>query len=131
MSSPPTSLPAEIAEIMTITTVGYEKSTGVDGYGQSTYAALVDVTCWMENHIPGGTQAWRAPIQGEALVNTTEAQYDLYFDGQNTVAQGFSMEDRFTVPGYPAGLPVKPDYINTMFGPPFDNTNPWLVIVSL
>ena len=131
MSAPATSLPAEIAEIMTVTPVVWEKSTGVDGHGQSSYAAPVNMTCWMENHIPGGTQAWRARIQGDAESNTTESQYDLYFDGDNTNAQQFTMEDRFTVPGIPPGLPVKVDFINTVYGPPFDNVNPWLVVVSL
>jgi hypothetical protein len=134
MSAPPTSLPAEIAELMwQTTTIGYEQYLSQDGNGGATYMASVDLTCWVEPHGYGdsGMQAKRPALGQTTILADEEPVYDVYFDGDSVVAQVFSMNDRFTVnvPAGPVGL--KPRSIETLYGPNFDNVNPWIIAVHL
>lgn len=130
MSAPPTSLPAEIAELMWIsTTVGYQQALSGDGFGQQVYADSVALTCWVEPHSYTGVESERPTLGRTTIGDDKEASYDLYFDGDLAVAQGFGMDDMFTIttPGGPVSQ--KPRDIGTYFGPPFDNTNAWLIVV--
>jgi hypothetical protein len=133
MSAPPTSLPAEIAELMTYSSCVYEASTGTDGAGQQTYAAGVNIPCWLEGegYLTAGVNAVRA--QGNNVIDamTREPELTLFFNGSDTRVQGFKLTDRFT-PNSPAaqGLSLQPTSIDTYFGPPFDDQAPWLISVS-
>lgn len=132
MSAPPTSLPAEIAELMwTETICSYEKSLGQTGRAQQVYDTAVDLTCWVEPHSYMGLEAQRPTIGQTTLTADTEPVYDVYFDGDSAVAQAFSLSDRFTInlPGGPTAL--KPREIATFEGPNFLNANPWLITVRL
>jgi hypothetical protein len=129
MTGPPTSLPPQIAELMTVLTVGYQKYTGFDEFSQSTYATSIDLTAWVEPYgISGGAEAFRK-ADGTIIAPT----YELYFDGDSEVVQGFSLFDRFTLNDTPAAssLGLEPLRIGTYLGPNFDNENPWLVSVVL
>lgn len=128
MSGPPTSLPPQLAELMTVE-VTWEASTGQDGYAKVSYAAPVTLTGWVEPYgIAGGVEAIRR--QDGTMV---EPQYELYFDGDDARARGFTILDRFTLPEtVDAQLrPLQAVRISTLAGPPFDNTDPWLVTVTL
>lgn len=132
MSAPPTSLPAEIAELMWVSMiVGYSQAVSGDGFGQQGYAATVDVTCWIEPHSYTGMEAERPVLGRTTIGDDKDAVYDLYFDGSQTVTQGFGMDDMFTVT-YPGGpVTMKPKDIAVYQGPNFDNLAPWLVVVRV
>jgi hypothetical protein len=129
VSGPATALPAEIAELMTVG-VTWEHAIGTDGYGQPHFAAPVTLKAWVEEHgmIQGGLDVIRKP--DGTMVNP---QYDLFFDGDDSRVQSFTLQDRFTLPSIVAGatLTTEPLYLSTKFGPPFDNQAPWLVQVTL
>lgn len=127
MSGPATSLPPELAELMTLT-VAWEKAKGQDGYGQQSYAAAVDLSCWVEEFgfIGGGMVTTRKGANTDV-----DPKYSLYFDGSDARAQGFSMYDRFTLPSvFATDKPLQPSVINTISGPNFDNQAPWLIEVA-
>lgn len=128
MSAPPTALPAQIAELMTVE-VTWEASLGQDGYAQSGYAAPVTLEGWVEPYgISGGVVVTR---RGDGTV--AEPSYELYFDGDDVRAQGFTILDRFTLPSAVETplRPLQPIKIATMAAPPFDNEAPWLIQVTL
>lgn len=128
MSGPPTSLPPLLKELMTVE-VTWEASTGQDGYGQSGYAAPVTLIGWVEPYgLAGGVEATRR--QDGSIV---DIQYELYFTGDDIRARTFTILDRFTLPETVDAQqrPLQPVRVSTLAGPPFDNTNPWLVTVSL
>ena len=133
MSAPATSLPAEIAELMWNTAVTWEATQSTDGYGQITYAAGVQIDCWVEgvgSHDAGMTTT---RMEGNATLEMTVRDPDvvLYFDGDNANARSFQLTDRFTIniPGSNNQISLQPSAINTFFGPTFDNTYPWLIAV--
>ncbi len=128
MSGPPTALPPEIAELMTVT-AAWERHTGVDGHGQPIYASPVSLNCWLEQSgfVAGGLEAIR-----RAANTAVDIEYDLYFNGSDTNVQQFTLLDRFTIT--PVGIEGrKPQalFLDTSYGPPFDNQAPWLVKVTL
>jgi len=120
------SLPVEIRELMTVE-VTWEKSLGKDGYGQHIYDNPVTLKCWWEAHSTGGVEA-RRDERGTMI----EPQYDLYFTGDDPRVRGMAVADRFTVPAIDASnRPLQAIRVATFAGPPFDNSNPWMVVVSL
>ena len=128
MSGPPTALPPDIAELMTVT-CQYERHTGVDGHGQPVYASPVSLNCWLEQSgfVAGGLEAVRRPTN-----TAVDIEYDLYFNGSDTNVQQFTLLDRFTIS--PVGIEGrKPQalFLATNYGPPFDNVNAWLIEVGL
>ena len=128
MSAPPTALPAQIAELMTVY-VKWEASLGQDGHGQSGYSAPVTLVGWVEPYgISGGVEVMR-----RADGTQVNPSYDLYFDGDDARVRGFTILDRFTMPSAveTPTRPLQPLKIATLAGPPFDNENPWLVSVTL
>ncbi len=127
------SLPAEIAEVMTVHNVLWESNQGIDGYGQQSYADPVEIDCWMEPAgLGGGLEANRAPLGGNSDQTDVEPQLELYFNGDDPRVRSFTLDDRFTPGGIGAtGQKLKPKRISPLYGPPFDNKNPWLVVVGL
>jgi hypothetical protein len=123
------SLPPDIKALMT-GSITWEPSGALDGYGQWTYASPVTLTCWTEPHIGGlnaGVTAIRKP-DGTVV----EPQLDVYLDGDDDNARLVKLWDRFT----PSGIgtedaALQAVHVETMYGPNFDNVNPWLIIVML
>ena len=134
MSQPSTSLPAEIAELMSVTVAQWSQSLVTDGAGQWTYADPIQIDCWLEGEgygIHAGVTNSRPNFNQNILQQTRRTEIDLYFDGDNANAQSFKMTDTFTLtlPGY-QGLSMMPSVIETFFGPPFDNFSPWCILVG-
>lgn len=124
------SLPPEIKELMTVS-VTWEASGTIDGYGQWTYASPVTLVGWLEPHsdaISAGATAYR-----RADGTVVEPKYDLYLDGDNSNARAVKLWDRFTLPSVigASADPLQAVHVETFAGPPFDNVNPWLVLVVL
>ncbi len=133
MTSPATSLPFAIKELMTYTSVTWEETLGQNQHGEINYVAPVEIPCWMEGEgfVNAGVNAARA--QGNAIIEqmTRELELELYFDGDDSRVQSFKMTDRFT-PNNPggAGIALQPTIINTFWGPNFDNASQWLTVVG-
>lgn len=128
MSGPPTSLPPQLRELMTVSVV-WEKAIAQDGYGQISWEAPVALVGWVEPYgLAGGVEA-RRTRDG----TTVEPQYELYFSGDDVSSRSMSLDDRFTLPDTvdAQARPLQPVRISTVDGPPFDNTNPWLVSLTL
>lgn len=114
------------------TTVAWEAvlADGPDGYGQWAYAAPVDLTCWTEPHGIGVNSGQTAVRKPDGTV--VDPDWDYYFDGDDPLARQIKLWDRFTPGGIGnEGKKLQALVVETMYGPPFDNTNPWLVVVSL
>lgn len=131
---PPASLPIEIRELMT-TTVSWESFQGFDGHVEPTYAPAIPLTCWQEAHgsSTGGLEVFR-----RADGTVVEPAYDLYFSGDDQYARQIQLYDRFLVKavGMIGADTVNPQElqairVDTLLGPPFDDRNPWLIIVTL
>ena len=119
---------------MTVTTCLWEKALTTDINGQWSYAAPVEIPCWMEGEGYGsnaGETISRASNTTNILQQTRRPEVDMYFNGADARAQSFTMNDRFT-PGTTAGAGVRlqPTAIETFNGPPFDNQTPWLIAVG-
>jgi hypothetical protein len=124
------SLPPEIKELMTVT-VTWEKFQGFDEYAQpKAYGPAVELRCWIEPHLS-------TTASGETVTRTRDGtvvdpDFDLYFDGDDTQAQQIRLWDRFTVGGVGSeGRQLQALAVSPMYGPPFDNRNPWLIVVAL
>lgn len=124
MSGQTTSLPPEIAELMTVT-ISWEAATGTDGYGQSSFATPVSKLCWLEQ---------RSYMEGFEM-NRSQDEWPIvptvymYFDGDDSDARGFTFDDRFTISNYAVPQRLQPSQIIPFFGPNFDNTTPWIIAV--
>ena len=134
MSAPPTSCPAEIIELMTITTVMWEQALTTDLHAQWSYAAPVEMNCWLEGEGYGsgtGTTISRANFDQTILQQTRRPELDMYFDGDDARARSFTMNDRFTpLTTANAGVKLMPTAIETFYGPNYDNEYPWLIKVG-
>lgn len=127
------STPPEIAELL-ITTCGWEKFLGFDGHAEPSYAPRLSLQCFQEAHsmLQTGLEGTR-----QAEQTWSDPDFDLYFAGDNKDAQTFSLYDRFAFTnaiGEDAAdlvntITQQPSAVNTIFGP-FDNKNPWLIVVS-
>lgn len=127
MSQPANALPKDIANLM-VTTCSWEAFQGFDGHAQPTYAAPVTKTCYREAHsmLQTGLE-----VNRQAELTTSDPDWDLYFDGDDADARGFTLYDRFTAGGTgqdSSGDVLQPSAINTVLGP--WGTDPWLVVVS-
>lgn len=123
------SLPPDIKALMS-TQITWEASTGPDGYGQWTYATPVSLTCWTEPHLIGRESGAIAHRKPDGTV--VEPILDIYLDGDNPLVRRIKLWDRFTPTGIGnEGVALQALHVETMYGPPFDNRNPWLVIVML
>jgi hypothetical protein len=129
MSGPPTSLPAQIAELRTVD-VTWEAATAQDGYAQPGYAAPVTLKAWVEpfGFSVGGVEATRRPDE-----TTVEPQYELYFRGDDVAPRSMTTLDRFTLPETVDAQqrPLQPIRVATLAGPPFDDQTPWIIAVTL
>ena len=109
-------------------------TTGRDVFGQPSYAAPLEINCWMEPEgigVNAGMTDSRAPISGTILEQTRRPELSLYFDGDDANVRSFKMTDRFTPPTTAgAGIAMMPTVIETLHGPNFDNLNPWVVRVA-
>lgn len=127
--TPSLSLPRDIWELMTID-ITWEAFQGFDGHAEPSYAAPVTLQCWQESHglVGGGLEVFRA-----ADGTTVEPQWDLYFDGDQTNVQDIQLYDRFTPVGVATvgNQSLQAVRVSTWYGPNWDNTNPWLVLVTL
>ena len=134
MTSPTTSLPFAIRELMTNVTVEWEQAGATDDFGQPSYAAPVEINCWMEPEgigVNAGMTDSRANFNQTILQQTRRPELDMYFDGDDPDAQSFKMTDRFTPPTTAGtGIALMPTIIETLYGPNFDNVNPWTVRVG-
>lgn len=126
---PVANCPPEIRALMTVS-VGWESFIDFDGHGDPSYRPLIQLKCWFEEYSvsQGGMVANRRPD-----VTVVEPEYHMYFAGDDSRVRTFTLYDRFTT--YAVGDSVlqvlQPIRINTMYGPPFDNRNPWMVEVAL
>lgn len=125
----PFSCPPEIRQLM-YTPVTWEKFLGFDGHAEPLYAPGVELLCYREAHglLSGGENVFRDPDH-----TTSDPQWDLFFSGDDPSAREFSLYDRFTPGGQGSSSAIteQVEIINTGVGPPFDNRNPWLIIVSI
>jgi hypothetical protein len=122
------STPPEISEMMK-TTCTWEQFIGFDGHGEPSYEPGLELKCHQEAHslMQTGLSGHR-----QAELTTAYPDFELYFAGDDLNAQSFSLYDRFTPHGVAtsSSIRLQPNNINTVYGPPYDNTNPWLIIVS-
>jgi hypothetical protein len=134
MTSPTSSLPLPILELMTNVTVLWEQAGAADVFGQPAYAAPVQINCWMEPEGMGsdvGATDSRADFNQTILQQTRRPELTMYFDGDDLRAQSFTLLDRFTPPTTGLlNIKLMPTTIVTLYGPNFDNFNPWLISVS-
>ena len=134
MTEPPYSLPALVAELMTVTTVEWEESLTTDINGQWSYATPVQIDCWFEGEGYGssaGSTISRATFDQTILQQTRRPEVDMFFNGSDARAQSFKMTDRFTpLTTATAGVKLMPTSIETFYGPDFDNANPYLIVVG-
>lgn len=124
------SLPLDVKALMTVPVL-WEAFTGFDVFAQpNAYAAGITLYCWQELH--GLSDAGMKPHRhiDETIV---EPIYNLFFDGDDARVLTFTLYDRFTPNGVFSSSQqrLQATFIETMFGPNFDNVNPWLVAVSL
>lgn len=128
--TPTLSLPRDIFELLS-TTVSWERFLGFDGHAEPSYAAPVVLTCWMEPHATAGTAGAEAYRRADGTV--VEPVYDLYFDGDDINAQLIELYDRFLVSAVAldSAQKLQATRVETRLGPNFDNTNPWLICVTL
>lgn len=128
MSAPTSSLPVEIKELMTVT-VTWESFLGFDGHAEPSYAAPVTLSCWQEAHslMQTGLEAVR-----QADLTVSDPDWDLFFSGDDPNAQQIKLYDRFTPGGFASStaMTLQATSVNTIYGPPFDNSNPWLIVVA-
>lgn len=104
--------------------------SGPDGYGQWQYGASCPLRCWIEPHIGG--QAFGATAHRRVDETVVEPVVDLYFSGDDRRARKIKLWDRFTVPDIATeDSPLQAKHVETMYGPPFDNRRPWLIVVML
>ena len=128
MSRPAVSLPPEVAELMT-TGITWEAATALDMYGQASFAAGVTLYCFCE---PVGLKDTGVDIERGKQDWVINPSFILYFDGDDSRVRSFTSNDRFTFLGYqPYNLKSQPDAITPIYGPNFDNQNPWLVEVTM
>lgn len=100
-------------------TVSWEAYAGRDEFGGESYAAPVPLACHVEENVV----AQRTP-DGETLLS----RQCVYLDGTDGQVQGFTLKDRFTVPGVAGGQPSQPVAISPVYGP---DGSAWLVAVTL
>ena len=122
------SCPPEIAALMTVTVL-WETFRGFDGHAEPSYGPAIELSCWQEPHglTSGGGAALRL-----ADGTTVEPQVELFFSGDDPNALRIQLYDRFT----PTGVAIVDQSlqavrVTTLYGPPFDNQNPWLIQVTL
>lgn len=103
---------------------------GPDGYGEWTYGPAQNLRCWIEPHSGGQSFGETAIRRSDETV--VEPIIDVYFDGDDPLARTIKLWDRFT-PGVIAseGKALQAKHVETLYGPPFDNRRPWLIIVML
>ena len=134
MTSPATSLPFAIRELMWNTIVSWEQAGAVDGAGQPSYATPVQIDCWVEPEGIGsnvGVVDSRANVNQTILQQTRRPELSLYFDGDDANVRSFKLTDRFTpATTAAAGIAMMPTTIETLYGPNFDNQYPWIVVVA-
>jgi hypothetical protein len=112
----------------------WEQAGALDVFGQPSYATPLEIDCWMEPEGAGsnaGMQDSRANISRTILEQTRRPELSLYFDGDDANVRSFKLTDRFTPPTTAgAGIAMMPTVIETMYGPNFDNLNPWTIRVG-
>ena len=122
------STPPEIGELL-VTSCTWQKWLGWDGHGEAQYDTAVTLKCFQEAHsmLQTGLEAHRV-----AEMTFTNLNFDLYFSGDDVNAEQFSLYDKFTLQGVGNSSQIiqQPVSINTVYGPPYDNQNPWLIVVS-
>lgn len=129
--TPTLSLPRDVFELMTVEVI-WEAFQGFDGHVEPSYAAPVSLICWQEAHgVSGGAGGMEVFRHADGTV--VEPRWDLYFDGDNSDVRSFQLYDRFTPSGVTSDSEqrLQAVMVNTLYGPNFDNTNPWLVLVTL
>lgn len=127
----PISLPPEIRSLMTQEVV-WEAFQGFDGHAEPSYAPARSLTCWQEAHgVSGG--AGGMEVFRRADGTTVEPRWDLYFNGDDRDARTIQLYDRFTPGGVTTddAQRLQCVMVNTLYGPNFDNQNPWLILVTL
>jgi hypothetical protein len=109
--------------------VKWESWQGFDGHGEPIYAPAQILRCYREAHgmMQGGVEAIR-----KADETTGDPDFDLFFSGDDCKAEQFTLWDRLTMINAVGdeGFSEQPTSINTLIGPPFDNANPWLIVVA-
>lgn len=124
------SCPAEIAEVMS-QEVMWESFLGFDGHAEPTYAPAIPLKCWIEAH---GAMADTGGLSAHRTVDKTvvEPTWDIYFSGDDEDAREIKVYDRFTPPGVGTddAQKLQANRVNTLYGPPFDNRYPTLIMVS-
>jgi hypothetical protein len=104
----------------------WEAYASQDGHGDASFAAPVTLPCWIEaaGMSTGGIVAVRAPH-----ADTYDAEIEIFFDGNDSRVQAFTMSDRFTVNSETAAAKTaQPVRINVFRGPTNEH---WITVVSL
>lgn len=106
----------------------WEAFLGFDGHAEPIYAPGIELMCYREGHgmMQGGIEVLRTADQTVA-----DPDYDLFFSGDDPNARQIKLYDRLSVGGVAdQSFTIQPQSVNTIIGPPFDNRNPWLIVVA-
>lgn len=117
-------LDQNLAALLT-TDVVWTAKTGVDEFGQDTWASPVTLKCYPAF----GARQLQKP-DGSIYVSAQA----LYFDADDANVQSFQLGDKFTAPGIAGGMSMEAQQIEPNYspGPHFgDPLDAWLVEVSL
>ena len=116
---------------MTVPVV-WESFNGFDGHAEPSYQPAITLFCWQEAFglmsSSGGLSALR-----RADGTVVDPLWDLFFAGDDPCVRSFKLYDRFTPGGVgtDSAQNLQALRLNTLYGPPFDNRNPWLVQVTV
>lgn len=113
--------------MMTVPVI-WEAFLGFDGHAEPIYGPPIELMCYRESHglSQGGIEVLR-----NADATVADPDFDLFFSGDDPYARQFKLYDRITTGGIgDQSFTIQPASINTIVGPPFDNRNPWLIVVA-
>jgi hypothetical protein len=124
------SLPPDITALMTTVVTWEAISSGPDGHGEWTYGPAIELQCWTEPHGVGVNSGQTAARTLDGTV--VDPDMDFYFSGDNANARKIKLWDRFTPGGIASeAKTLQALIVETLYGPPFDNRRPWLIVVSV
>lgn len=117
-------LDANLAALLTVDVL-YQAKTGVDKFGQDTWADAVTLKCYPAF----GAQQIQKP-DGTVY----DSRMGLYFDASNPTVAAFKLGDRFIAPGIAGGQAQEAQRIEPNYSPGprlGDPMKAWIVEVSL
>ena len=108
-------------------TVGWEKFSSTNTYGDPSYAASVSKACFIEGRGYGADGVARVQRSDETV---QDPQVECYFDANDADVATFSMNDRFTITNEMGEVTLRsqPDAITRFVG---SAGEPWILVVAL